>query len=157
MHLMNFSRPNIAYVVCRLSKYTYYTNQDHWFALTKVIKYLRGTMNYSILYCGFPAILERYNDANQIFDSNETKSISGYVFTLGGVVTWKSSKQTITARSTMESKFVALKMVGSEVKQIKNFLSNILLGAKLKPLIFIHCDYQSTIAIVKNKAFNGKI
>jgi len=49
-------------------------------------------------------VLEGYSDANWIFDSNETKSTSGYVFTLGGgVVTWRSARQTIIARSTMES------------------------------------------------------
>ena len=50
-------------------------------------------MNYGILYSGFPAVLEGYNDANWISDSDEIKSTSGYVFTLGGgVVAWKSSK-----------------------------------------------------------------
>ena len=29
MHLMNFSRPDIAYVVCRLSRYTHNPNNDH--------------------------------------------------------------------------------------------------------------------------------
>ena len=41
---------------------------------------------------------------NWIFDSNEIKSTSGYVFTLaGGAVSWKSAKQTIISRSTMEA------------------------------------------------------
>ena len=40
----------------------------------------------------------------------DTKSTSGYVFTLGGAtVSWKSSKQTCISRSTMESEFIALK------------------------------------------------
>ena len=29
MHLMNFSRPYIAYAVCRLSRYTHNPNNDH--------------------------------------------------------------------------------------------------------------------------------
>ena len=131
MHLMNFSRPDIAYAVCRLSRYTHNPNQDHWIALIRVMKYLRGTMNYGILYSGFPAVLEGYSDANWISDSDETKSTSGYVFTLGGgAVTWKSSKQTIIARSTMESEFVALEMAGSEAEWIRNFLSDIPLGTQ---------------------------
>jgi len=66
------------------------------------MKYLRGTMDYAIEYSGFPVVLEGYNDANWISNSDETKSTSGYVFTLmGGAVTWRSSKQTIIARSTM--------------------------------------------------------
>ena len=49
MHLMNFSRPDIAYAVCRLSRYIHNPNNDHWNALIRVMKYLRGTMNYGIL------------------------------------------------------------------------------------------------------------
>ena len=50
-------------------------------------------MDYGIEYSGFPAVLEGYNDANWIFDSDETKSISDYVFSLsGGAVAWRSSR-----------------------------------------------------------------
>ena len=108
MHLMNFSRLDIAYAVCRLSRYTHNPNNDHWSALARLMKYLRGTMNYGILYSGFPIMLEGYNDANWISDSDEIKSTSGYVFTLGGgAIAWKSSKQTLIATSTMESEFIA--------------------------------------------------
>ena len=108
-------------------------------------------------YSGFPAVLEGYSDANWISDSDETKSTSGYVFTLGGgAVTWRSAKQTIIARSTMESEFVALEMAGSEVEWLKNFLSNIPLGMKPTPSVSMHCDCQLAIAIPKNKNYNGK-
>ena len=63
---MNFTRPDIAYVVCKLSRYTYCPNNDHWATLARLMKYLRGTMNYVIVYSGYPAILEGYGDANRI-------------------------------------------------------------------------------------------
>ena len=56
----------------------------------------------------------------------------------------------------MESEFVALEMVGSEAEWLKNFLANIPLRMKPTPSVSIHCDYQSTIAIAKNKTYNGK-
>ena len=124
MHLMNFFRPDIAYAVCRLSKYTHNPNNYHWSALARLMKYLIGTMNYCILYNGFLVVLEGYNDANWISDSDEIKSTSGYVLTLGGgAIAWKSSKQTLIATSTMESKFIALKSTGKEVEWLRNFLS----------------------------------
>ena len=49
--------------------------------------------------------------------SNEIKSTSGYVFTLGGgAVFWKSSKQKCIARSTMKSEFITLDKAGEEVE-----------------------------------------
>ena len=114
-------------------------------------------MDYAIEYSGFPAVLEGYIDANWISDSNETKFTSGYVFTLGGgAVTWRSSRQTTIARSTMEYEFVALEMAGSEAESLKNFLANIPLGMKPTPFVSMHCDCQSAIAIAKNKSYVGK-
>ena len=86
MHLMNYTRLDIAYVMGRLSRYTYCPNKDHWTILYQVLKYLKRTINYSLTYCGFLSALERYLDANWISDSDELKSTSGYVITLGGSV-----------------------------------------------------------------------
>ena len=157
LHLMNFTRPDIAYVVCRLSRYTHSPNNDHWAALARLMKYLRGTMNYGIWYSGLPAVFEGYSDANWISDSYEIKSTSGYVFTIGGgAVTWKSSKQTIIAKSTMESEFIALEQACNEAEWLKNFLENIPLGIKPNPSVSVHCDNKAAIAIASNKTFNGK-
>ena len=90
MHLMNFFRPDIEYAVCRLSGYTHNPNNDNRSALARLMKYLRGTMNYDILYSRFSAVLKGYNDAIWIYDSDKIKSTRDYVFTLGGgAVAWK--------------------------------------------------------------------
>ncbi|XP_075103700.1 secreted RxLR effector protein 161-like [Nicotiana tabacum] len=121
------------------------------------MKYLRGTVNYGILYSGFTSTLEGYNDANWISDSDETKSTSGYVFTVGGgAISWKSAKQTIIARSTMESEFVALELAGFEAEWLRNFLANIPLIKDVWPHVSIHCDCQAAIAIAKSKSYNCK-
>jgi len=70
MQLINFSRPDITYAVCRLSRYTQNPNYDHWVVLVRLMKYLRGIMNYGISYSGFLIVLEGYNDANWILDLN---------------------------------------------------------------------------------------
>ena len=94
MFLMNCTRPNIAYVVSRLSRYTHNLAYEHWNALTRLLRYLKGTMNLGFTYTSRPT-LEGYCDENWILDNDETNSISGYVFTLGGgAISWKSSKQT---------------------------------------------------------------
>ena len=45
---MNFSSPDSAYTIDRLSRYTHSPNQDHWDALARLMKYLRATMDYGI-------------------------------------------------------------------------------------------------------------
>jgi hypothetical protein len=67
------------------------------------MRYLRGTTSYGLHYTGYPDVLEGYSDANWISDVDEIKATSGYIFTIGGVaVSWRSHKQTILIKSTME-------------------------------------------------------
>jgi len=47
-------------------------------------------------------------------------------------------------------------MDGSKTEWLKNFLVDIPLGMKPTPSVSMHCDFQSTIAITKNKTYNGK-
>ena len=115
MYIMISTRPDIAYEISRLSRYTNNPGKDHWNALVIVLKYLKGTMSYGLHYTKYPPVLDGYIDANWISDSNESKSTNGYVFTLGEATSWKSSKQTCIARSTMEFEFVALDKAGEEV------------------------------------------
>ena len=82
MYLMSCTRPNIAYIVFRLSRYTSNPSADHWKAIVRVLRYLRYTRNYGLHYTRYPAVLEGYSDANWISDIKDSKFISGYVFTL---------------------------------------------------------------------------
>ena len=157
MYLMNCTRPDIAYAVSRLSRYTHNPNKDHWTALERLAKYLRGTIDYGLKFESYPPILEGYSDANWISDSDEIKSTSGYVFTLGGgAVSWKSSKQTCIARSTMESELIALEKACSEAEWLRNLLANLPINTHPPPSVSIHCDCQAAIARVKIKIYNGK-
>ena len=122
-------------------------------AIARLLRHLRGTVDYGIKYSGFPSVLEGYNDANWISNSNKTKSSTYYVLTLGGhTVAWRSARKTFIAGSTMESEFVAPDMV----EWLKNLLANIPLGMKPTPSVSIHCDSQSAIVVTKNKTYNGK-
>ena len=105
----------------------------------------------------YPPVLEGYSDANCIVDSEESKSTSEYVFTLGGgAVSWKSFKQICIARSTMESKFIALDKAREEAEWLRQFLKDIPLWQKPVPAICIHCDNQAAISRAQNFIYNGK-
>lgn len=57
MYAMTCTRPDIAYVVGRLSWYTSNPSKDHWHATNRVLKYLKGTINYTLTYSGYPSVL----------------------------------------------------------------------------------------------------
>jgi hypothetical protein len=80
---MNCMRPDIAYSVNKFSRYTSNPGKDPWKAIIRVFKYLRYTKDFGLHYTRYPAILEGYSDANWISDTKDSKSTSGYVFTIG--------------------------------------------------------------------------
>ena len=56
----------------------------------------------------------------------KTQNPKVVVFTLGGaVVSWKSSKQIVIARSTMKIEFIALDKCGEEAEWLRHFLEDI--------------------------------
>ena len=81
-----------------------------------------NTKEHALRYEKYSVILEGYSNTNWITDSEESKSTSGYIFTLGGTtISSKSSKQTCTASSTMELKFVTLDKAEKEAEWLRQF------------------------------------
>jgi hypothetical protein len=64
IYLANTTRSDISFTVCKLSKYMSNSGNDHWYALERVLCYLKGTISFGIHYFGHPAVLEGYSDAN---------------------------------------------------------------------------------------------
>ncbi|GJV63594.1 hypothetical protein Tco_1474422 [Tanacetum coccineum] len=99
MYAMTSTRPDIAYVVGRLRRFTSNPSRQHWKAITRVFKYLR----------------EGYSDASWINHVEDSSSRSGWVFLLvRGAISWASKKQTCITGSTMEFEFEALDAASKE-------------------------------------------
>ena len=112
MYLASATRPGISFAISKLSWFVSKLGDVHWKALERVMRYLKGTTSYGIHYTGYPKVLEGYSDSNWISDADEVKATSRYVFTHGGgAVSWKSCKQTILMRSTMEAELTTLDTV----------------------------------------------
>nr|GEV65698.1 hypothetical protein [Tanacetum cinerariifolium] len=93
MYAITSTRPDIAYVVGKLSRFTSNPSRQQWKEITGVFKYLRRTMNYGLSYVGYPSMLEAYSDASWINHVKDSSSTSGWVFLLGGgSILWASKK-----------------------------------------------------------------
>ncbi|XP_035838894.1 secreted RxLR effector protein 161-like [Helianthus annuus] len=117
MYAMISTRPEIAYAVRKLSRYTTNPGASHWQTINSVFRYLKGTMKYGLTYTGFPSVLEGYSDASWINNKEVHSSTSGWTFLLGGgPISSASKKQTCINDSTMESEFIALAVAGKEAQ-----------------------------------------
>ncbi|GJT36515.1 zinc finger, CCHC-type containing protein [Tanacetum coccineum] len=93
MYAMTCTRPDIAFAVGKLSRYTSNPGTQYWQAIQRVLKYLKKTMDYRLMYTGYPSVLEGYTDARWISITEDNSSTSGWVFLLGGgAISWASKK-----------------------------------------------------------------
>ena len=68
MYLASATRLDISFAVSKLSRFVSNSGDDHWRALKRVLRYLKGTVSYGIHYTRYPGVLEGYCDANWISD-----------------------------------------------------------------------------------------
>ncbi|XP_071731674.1 secreted RxLR effector protein 161-like [Rutidosis leptorrhynchoides] len=82
MYAMTSTRPDIAYVVGKLSIFTINPSTQHRDAINILFKYLKPTMDYGITYSGFPSIIEGYSDASWITNIEDHSSTTDCKFLL---------------------------------------------------------------------------
>ena len=96
----------------------------HWTALKWVLEYLKGTIQFGILFSvRYDFSISIFSDANWTSCPDDRISTTSYVVYLGSnPITWSSKKQHTIARSSTESKFRVVANAISEVTWIQFFL-----------------------------------
>ncbi|XP_043702992.1 secreted RxLR effector protein 161-like [Telopea speciosissima] len=109
MYAQVCTRPDIAYIISVLGRYLSNPGEAHWVAAKKVMRYLKGTKDFMLTYKRSDSLdVVGYTDVDFAGCPEDLKSTSGYVFLMvGGAISWKSVKQTLTASSTMQAEYVA--------------------------------------------------
>lgn len=151
LYISQISRPDIAYTINVLSSYCKNPKKQHWLAVKRVMRFLKGTIDYKLTYkkklCHK---LKGYSDADWANDPNDRRSITGCVFTkCGGAISWFSKKQRTVALSTLESEYIALSFTSQEAIWLRE-LEKELERANKGETICINCDSLGAIASAKN-------
>lgn len=98
-----------------------------------------------------------YCDASFQTDRDDSRSQTGYLFTLnGGAASWKSSKQSTTADSTTEAKYIAASEAAKEVVWIKKFITELEVLPEIKNGVMVYCDNTGAIAQSKEPRSHQK-
>jgi len=158
MYAMICTRPDVSYALSMVSRYQENPGLSHWTAVKNILKYLRNTKEMLLVYGGEQELKVRgYSDASFQTDRDDSKSQSGWVFTLnGGAVTWKSSKQDTVALSTCESEYIAASEASKEATWIKNFIGDLGVVPSNKDPIEIFCDNEGAVALTKEPRDHGR-
>ena len=85
------------------------------------------------------------------------KSTSGYIYLLaGGVISWKSVKQSIVASSTMATEFVACYKTSNHGIWLRNFVTGLRILDGIERPLKLFCDNKSTVLYSNNNRSSMK-
>lgn len=157
MYAMLGTRPDIAYAVSLVSRYSANPTPAHWNAVIRIFRYLRGTVHYELVYKGSLEDLTGYTDSDWAGDSTR-RSTSGYLFNLGsGAISWSSKRQATVALSTCEAEYIGQTQATKEAIWLKNLLNQLLRPDDSDPkATVIFGDNQGAIALAKNAQFHAR-
>ena len=97
-----------------------------------------------------------YADADLAGCTDDRKSATGFIFTLAdGAISWKSSKQSLVASSTMEAEIVAYYETGAHAKWLRNFISGLKIVKSICRPLKLFSDNSSVVSFAKSTKNTG--
>lgn len=138
------TRPELYFVIISLSKFTHNPGWIHWLAALRVLFYVCNTPLFGLfIRIGQKFQLSVYVDSDHAADTDDRKSISGYIIYLGSTpIVWRSRKQKgKPAESSTEAEYIAFNACINEIVWIIAFLSE--LGFQVPTPVPIYYDNNS--------------
>ncbi|GJX41309.1 gag-pol polyprotein, partial [Tanacetum coccineum] len=119
MFAMIYTRPDIAHTVGVVSRYMAEPSREHWEAVKRILRYIKGTSDVALCFGDSDLIVKGYVDSDYAGDLDGSKSTTVYVFTLfGRIVSWVSKLQLVVAMSTTEAEYVAAAQASKEASAL---------------------------------------
>ncbi len=172
IYAMTCTRPDLAWVVTKLSQHLNNPTAVDTVMLKHVFRYLLGTLDYKLTFTkseGGGLELFGFSDADWGASTEDRKSISGYYFALnknGPAISWKSKRQSTVALSSCESEYIALTYATQEalyLSQLLNDLLHDLLPSKsFNPItinssgVKINADNQGALKLSRNPVHHNR-
>ena len=149
MYLVVCTRPDLAFTLSRLSKFSAKPAKKHLSAAEHCLRYLAGTRHHGIFYLSSRYITPKtipllgYSDSAFADDLENRRSTSAFIFLINGAaVSWKSKQQSLVSRSTHDAEYIALANASYEVSWLRRLVSAFL---STVDAINLHGDNQSAI------------
>ena len=164
MYAMMGTRPDLAYSVGYLSRFSSNPGPAHVTALKHVLRYLAGTSDYQLVY-GTSQRDESspsgqfqvygYCDSDYAACVDDRRSVAGWVFiAAGGATNWQSQKQKSIALSTVEAEYMAACAACKEAVWQTAVWGQAGLSSD-DPMVIL-CDSQGANALAKNPEHHSR-
>ena len=155
LYLAQCTRYDLCYAVNQLTRTCSKPAEIHMTAAKHALRYLRGTTDLPIVYKRGKIRMVSYTDASFGANPDTPKSTTGYLFFLdGGLISFGSKTQSLTAQSTVESELQAFSYGAREAV----YLSNFLMELRLKAFSSVPINSNSTgaLRVAGNAMFSSR-
>ena len=127
---MIYTRPDIYFIVSRLSQFMSNPNTLHELAMKHLLRYLQGSSKLRLCYQPTRSDKQEYvlvySDSDYAADKEDRRSISGGTVMLGGgAVSWVSRKQSTIATSSTQAEYMALYRTGKNALWDRGYFSQL--------------------------------
>ena len=153
IYLMVATRPDLSFIVSKLSQFMSNPKMCHLKAAKRVLRYLKGTKHLGLRYyknTNEDISIVGFSDSD-FGSSEDRKSVSGFCFQFqldSSLISWKSQKQRTIALSSCEAEYVAITYAVQESKFLKMLLCEMLSVDSVE--VKIGVDNQSALALANN-------
>ena len=121
---LSHTRPDISFSVNMVSQFMHALGLAHFEVVYMILRYLKGTLGKGLLFKPQGHLqIEAYIGTNWAESIIDRRSTSRYCSFVGGnLVTWRSNKQKVVARSSAEAKFRVVAHGICEIMLIRRLL-----------------------------------
>ena len=121
------TRLDISFSVNKLSQFLQSPNVNHWNACKRVLRYLKGTNTYSLLFKPITRMaLTGFADAHYVNCIDHKRSITWYAIYLGeNLMAWCARKQKEVAKSSAKSKYRSLTLATTEILWLQSLFTGL--------------------------------
>jgi hypothetical protein len=152
MYAMVCTRPDIAAAVGEVCRYMQNPGPQHWTAVKRIIRYLKGTQHLPLTLKADSEIdLLGFSDSDWASNVDNRRSTTGFIFKLFGcTISWASILQVTVALSSTEAEYMAVATAARECTWLQHLLQELELPFEITFPTVIFEDNMGAISLAKN-------